>query len=181
MLVGYWAAGDVVITFVTQAGPRATHQRDHYEPDASHDLRLIAQLYRDSGRRWTYLGDWHSHMLKGERLSDLDRTTLRTIADTSSARLARPVMAIVTRGTHPSTAIWVFERRAKRRSCHVRRAQILPFHAVEPASADAWHMTVSQSTYARQEVVCGAASPTRLLRTRVLAARGRLSTAEPGA
>lgn len=135
MLVGYWAAGDVVITSVTQAGPRATHQRDRYEPDASHDLRLIAQLYRDSGRRWTYLGDWHSHMLKGERLSDLDRTTLRTIADTSSTRLARPVMAIVTRGTHPSTAIWVFERRAKRGSCHVRRAQILAFHAVEPASA----------------------------------------------
>jgi len=135
MLIGYWAAGDVVITSVTQAGPRATHQRDRYEPDASHDLRLIAQLYRDSGRRWTYVGDWHSHMLKGDRLSDLDRATLRTIADTSSARLARPVMAIVTRGTHPSTAIWVFERRAKLGSCHVRRAPILPFHAVEPASA----------------------------------------------
>jgi integrative and conjugative element protein (TIGR02256 family) len=124
MLVGYWAAGDVVITSVTQAGPRATHQRDRYEPDASHDLRLIAELYRESGRHWTYLGDWHSHTLKGDRLSDLDRTTLRTIADATSARLARPVMVIVTVGTDPSTAIWVFDRRSNAGSCHVRRATI---------------------------------------------------------
>src|SRR3546814_7384631 len=47
-----------------------------------------------SGRRETYLGDWHTHPDGTDVLSRADKATLRRIARTPDARAPRPVMLI---------------------------------------------------------------------------------------
>src|SRR3546814_726210 len=64
----------------------------------SSDLQLdqIARHYAASGRRTTYLGDWHSHPgASGGTLSWVDRRVLRLVIATPSARCPRPLMMII--------------------------------------------------------------------------------------
>src|SRR3989442_1461190 len=63
VLLGYWAdAGrQVVITDAVGPGPQAAHRRTSFEPDHEFQEAEIRRLYRGSGRRLAYLGDWHTH------------------------------------------------------------------------------------------------------------------------
>jgi len=96
VVMGYWVTDlEVVITEATSAGPRAGHRGDAYEPDVEHDLQEIARVYAESGRRHTYLGDWHTHLAAGPGLSRRDRKTLRAIATDKGARAPVPLMVVV--------------------------------------------------------------------------------------
>lgn len=95
--MGYWSAGvqEVVITRVIGAGPRALHARMAFEPDQQWQLGEIARHYTASGRRESYLGDWHSHPGAGSgELSGTDRSVLRRIIRTPQARAPRPVSVV---------------------------------------------------------------------------------------
>lgn len=63
VLMGYWDAlgRDVVITTAIGPGPKARHGRTTFSPDHQYQLEAIARYYDTSGRRFTYLGDWHTH------------------------------------------------------------------------------------------------------------------------
>ena len=95
--LGWWAdASTVVVSAVIGPGPDAEYGRHHFEPDQLWQLERIAEHYEKSGRRETYLGDWHSHPSGMDgKLSWQDRMVMRRIAKTSSARCPSPIMVIV--------------------------------------------------------------------------------------
>lgn len=98
VLMGYWTAdkSEVVITSVIGPGPNAIHGRSSFSPDAHFQEQAIAERYALSGRRHTYLGDWHVHPnAKRASLSWKDLRTMARIASCPEARAPSPLMAIV--------------------------------------------------------------------------------------
>jgi integrative and conjugative element protein (TIGR02256 family) len=94
-LMGYRHGADAVITTIIGAGPDALHERHNFEPDQEWQVAAIARHYEASGRRETYIGDWHTHPdAKTAHLSWTDRRVLRRIINTPSARAPNPVMIV---------------------------------------------------------------------------------------
>lgn len=95
--MGWWANRDTaVITGMIGAGPRAHHGQNSFQPDETWQLDQIARHYYNSGRRETYLGDWHSHPnASSGTLSWIDRRVLRRIIRTTSARCPNPLMIVI--------------------------------------------------------------------------------------
>lgn len=95
VLMGYHVDGTAVVTEIIGAGPSASHRTHSFEPDYDWQSQRIAEHYQRSGRRETYLGDWHTHprALSGA-LSGHDRAVIRKIIRTPEARAAQPLMAI---------------------------------------------------------------------------------------
>lgn len=100
VLLGVADALNVWIDAVVGPGPSAVHGKTSFAPDAAYQERLIADIYERSGRRATYLGDWHTHPGVSPHLSWRDRRTLRTIAASSEARQPTPIMLVYGYG-HP--------------------------------------------------------------------------------
>lgn len=76
-------------------GPGALHAPDRFDPDSRWQEDQIAQIYEQSGRIATYLGDWHSHPGGSPKPSKLDRSTARRIARHRQARAPNPLMVIL--------------------------------------------------------------------------------------
>lgn len=97
ILLGYEAPNDraIVITEIVGAGPQARNSRDRFEPDGRWQEDEVARIYEESGRRTTYLGDWHSHPDGIPTPSREDDRTARTIGEHAPARMPHPVMIIV--------------------------------------------------------------------------------------
>jgi integrative and conjugative element protein (TIGR02256 family) len=113
VLMGYWAEDQsgVVIADVVGAGPRAVHRRAAFTPDHVYQEREIARIYKESGRRITYLGDWHSHPGGPMMLSVVDRLTQIRIGLHETARAPRALMAIVAGGPPWTLGVWQLVRR----------------------------------------------------------------------
>jgi integrative and conjugative element protein (TIGR02256 family) len=98
VLLGYADPEDeahIRVTAQIGPGPKAKHEPFRFEPDAGWQERRIAELYEESGRVITYLGDWHSHP-RGDRVpSSIDRYTAREIARCAAARLPHPLIMIL--------------------------------------------------------------------------------------
>lgn len=86
---------ELVVAHVLGPGPDATHRRTKFSPDTDWQRKEIAAAYEASGRRVTYLGDWHSHPSGGAVPSRRDEKTARRIARSRSARAPQPVMLIL--------------------------------------------------------------------------------------
>lgn len=100
-----WTVHDAThVRHVVGPGPNARHGPTGFHPDSTWQEQVIADLYQDSGRRLSYLGDWHTHPRGVARPSRLDRATLRTIARHPPARCPQPLMLIL--GGEPDE--WVF-------------------------------------------------------------------------
>lgn len=116
-LMGYWHGTDTaVITAIIEAGPGALHERYNFEPDQRWQVKQIARHYAASGRRETYIGDWHTHpAAKTGRLSRTDCGVLRRIIATPSARASTPIMIVLhgTQGAWQATA-WVAALKTRR-------------------------------------------------------------------
>lgn len=78
-------------------GPGGTHRRDRFEPDSAWQRDRIADVYRESGRIVTYLGDWHSHPRGSGKPSRLDRKTAERVARCAEARAVHPLILILSR------------------------------------------------------------------------------------
>jgi len=102
VLIGYWNEGDVVIVEAVGPGPRAHHGRGSFEPDQVFHETAVADRYRDSQFRNSYLGDWHSHPNGAGRLSRMDVAALRKISLFQLARAPTPLMMIV----HGTSSHW---------------------------------------------------------------------------
>lgn len=95
--MGWWAdVGTVVITTTIGPGPNPSRGKHFFQPEQEWQLEQIAKHYEASGRRETYLGDWHSHPgTTTGHLSQADRSVLRSIINSSAARAKSPIMMIV--------------------------------------------------------------------------------------
>lgn len=95
VLLGWRSPGHICVTNMVGPGPAARHDKASFDPDAEWQATQIAQLYAESGRRLSYLGDWHTHPGATPNPSARDRQTLRTIARHPPARCPQPVMVIL--------------------------------------------------------------------------------------
>lgn len=113
ILMGYVDhAGTPVITDVIGPGPAATHDRTGFVPDSPWQQQHVDVVYLRSGRRHTYLGDWHTHPDGAPFPSWRDLRTLRRIATFGPARVAAPVMLIL--GGHDDWAAVAWRWRDRR-------------------------------------------------------------------
>ena len=96
ILLGYANASgtQVVVRASVGPGPRAVHRRRGFVPDHAYHELQTARIYADSGRVWSYLGDWHSHPSGTLVLSRIDRRTLARIARAPDARVPKPLMIV---------------------------------------------------------------------------------------
>lgn len=110
LLLGYWAAGDVIVRIATGAGPESNHNLSSYIPDNKFDSDQIAKFYKETRGIITYLGDWHSHPGGGSDLSKDDVITLINISTYEPARAATPIMLIAAKEHYGWTpAVWIIE------------------------------------------------------------------------
>ena len=93
------SGSEIAICAASGPGPRAVHRKTSFVPDHAYHIAEVARVYRDSGRRWCYLGDWHSHPDGACAMSVADRRTLDRIAGAPKARIAQPLMLILANGS----------------------------------------------------------------------------------
>jgi integrative and conjugative element protein (TIGR02256 family) len=113
VLMGYWAANEVVITDSIRGGPLAQRTPTRFLPDHSYQARAIEEIYNSSGGSHSYLGDWHTHPRGRLALSPTDVLTLRRIAKHREARVASPIMMLLAGDHEWSARAWCW--RPKRR------------------------------------------------------------------
>lgn len=100
VMLGWRASAvEVVVQVTIGPGPRAEHHPTAMRPDAAWQQERIAEIYRQSGRRVSYLGDWHTHPGGTPRLSPRDLRTLRRIARHADARAPQPLMVVLAGGS----------------------------------------------------------------------------------
>jgi integrative and conjugative element protein (TIGR02256 family) len=100
MLVGYEGSersGEVVVTELIDAGPRAKRGECDFHPDGRWQRGELARVYQESGRRETFLGDWHSHPHGLPLPSETDVETAARTAANQRARAPRPLTIILGR------------------------------------------------------------------------------------
>jgi len=97
VLLGYSSdsTDEVVVRTVVGPGPLARHDASGFLPDQRYHEAEVARLYAESGRTWTYLGDWHTHPNSTAGLSLTDRRTLGRVSRANAARVTFPIMAIL--------------------------------------------------------------------------------------
>lgn len=108
VLMGYQDGRSTLVAAWIDAGPKATHTKTSFVPDYEYQERGIARVYEESGRLFTYLGDWHTHPDGGLQLSRTDRSTLGRIANHPPARVKRPVMLILAGGDPWQGGAWLW-------------------------------------------------------------------------
>jgi integrative and conjugative element protein (TIGR02256 family) len=110
-----WSGPDLAITRVVGPGPSARHGARTFEPDYDWQEKQIAELYESSGRRLSYLGDWHTHPGGSVTPSPTDLRTIRNIAACAEARCPRPLMAILGGPTTDGWELGVFAKTSARK------------------------------------------------------------------
>jgi integrative and conjugative element protein (TIGR02256 family) len=97
---------EVAITSIVGPGSGAVQTRISFEPDYDYQYAEIEKIYFASGRRHTYLGDWHTHPDSAAELSRKDKAALRCIAACEDARAPQPIMLILGYGSPWDLHIW---------------------------------------------------------------------------
>lgn len=107
ILMGYLLEKIFVITDIVGPGIKALHTQHTFIPDNDFHETEIARIYEVSGRRHTYLGDWHTHPGSAAYLSKRDKKTLQNISVFKESRLSEPLMLIF--GTAPlELKCWIY-------------------------------------------------------------------------
>lgn len=95
LLVGYRSDnGEVVIQELIGPGPKARHSPVRFLPDHVWQCERLDAIYHESGGRFVYVGDWHTHPRGVPEMSALDRRTLRNIARHPGTGSDSPLMLI---------------------------------------------------------------------------------------
>jgi len=111
VLMGWWVPDtpQVFIKSVIGPGPDAIHAVHNFYPDNEWQTDRIAETYTASGRRTTYLGDWHTHPGGQPIPSRLDKRTLRTISEEPEALCPAPLMIITAGAESWRLGAWSLE------------------------------------------------------------------------
>lgn len=115
ILMGQWLRPDLwQVDYVIGPGPQAHHERFRFSPDPDWQHDRIAERFRATGGRSTYLGDWHSHPnARHGRLSYTDKLAAQTILRSPQSQCERLLMMLV--WGYPSswkTSAWACETSA---------------------------------------------------------------------
>lgn len=133
ILIGYRGEGsrEPVITHVIGPGPLAIHERTAFLPDQHFHVERVKEIYHQSDRRLSYLGDWHTHPDGTAHLSARDKATLLKIAQSEKARAPQPVMLVLAPGPIWSPNAWIGQVTKrhiwKRATVRTRRATVNVF------------------------------------------------------
>ena len=114
LLLGFWSGDHVLVTGAIGPGPGAVRSKTTFLPDDAWQTAELAQRYAASGRRHTYLGDWHTHPGGGSRLSRRDRRTLSEIAHHAESRAPQPLFAILAPAPDGEITMWCYAGRGRR-------------------------------------------------------------------
>ncbi len=122
-LMGYFSRKKtVVVTDLVGPGPKAQHNRYSFIPDYKFQEKQIAQIYDESNRFHTYLGDWHTHPGGSATLSGTDARALENIADYPKARAPLPIMVLLAGGPDPwNTKAWQLRSKSLLKIVFTRR------------------------------------------------------------
>ena len=133
ILIGYRSlfTNEPVIAMAVGPGQHAIHDACQFVPDHEYHVAVSSALYRASGRRLVYLGDWHSHPGGGHSLSRLDRETLCRIARSKEARAPRPLMIIMAPGPEWTPRVWEAELRVKILFRQPLKPKLLSIHMID--------------------------------------------------
>lgn len=94
--MGYEADGQLVITSMVPGGKGALRTPCSYAPDTGWQNAEIAGRYQASGRKDSYLGDWHSHPdTMNAYLSRDDKAVIKKIIRCPAARASKPLMFVL--------------------------------------------------------------------------------------
>jgi integrative and conjugative element protein (TIGR02256 family) len=127
---------EIVIVSIIGPGAGAVHAPTAFRPDASWQDQQLAEIYERSGRRVTYLGDWHVHPLGGGALSRRDRRTLHRIATSSEARAPRPLMGILSLVPEPSFSLWRWQPHLRLQKIVIGWPKRLAWRVWRPSQAE---------------------------------------------
>jgi integrative and conjugative element protein (TIGR02256 family) len=108
-LMGFVSQVDSNLVFVTDVigpGKLAVHSKFAFEPDYPYQESRIEKIYFNSGKRHTYLGDWHTHPDSLPNLSSKDKKAMKQIRRHREARAKEPLMAILGFGTPWDLKVW---------------------------------------------------------------------------
>jgi integrative and conjugative element protein (TIGR02256 family) len=97
-LLGWRDGRNAVVAAVLGPGPNAKHGFRSFEPDGEWQVAEGRRIYRESGRRIAYIGDWHTHPFAVPRPSTQDRSAVLSIADDPDFRAPNPLSAIIGAG-----------------------------------------------------------------------------------
>ncbi|NGQ94225.1 hypothetical protein G3578_03430 [Brevibacillus sp. SYP-B805] len=86
---------DWVVTYASEPGPKAIHERRSIFFDDQYLRGLIRRLHRQRSKKWRYIGDWHSHTVRRLSPSRGDRETLQQKAVQAVYSSSSPLMLIV--------------------------------------------------------------------------------------
>lgn len=132
LLLGWSTPDSICVTSIVGPGPSATHRRKSLLPDHKWQSQELARAYEQSGRRLSYLGDWHTHPGGSGFPSNRDKRTLRGIALHADARCPSPVMLILGQSSNgdwtPAAHLYIpcsFPRRWRVEEVPTRRADHL--------------------------------------------------------
>jgi integrative and conjugative element protein (TIGR02256 family) len=127
LVAGYLNDEAAVVTDMVGPGPLAKHRHNTFLPDHAYQTEQMHGLFRASGGRTVYLGDWHTHPEGPSALSPLDKRTMRVIADSSEADCANPLMILLS----SDGAVWELRafrlRNAMNRSIQVSNIPVRSF------------------------------------------------------
>ena len=129
------ADGGYEITEVIGPGPRARHTRTMFNPDHDYQVHQVSTIYHASRRRFTYLGDWHSHPGGGPHLSSLDRVALGVISTSPFARCCAPLMLLVVGGPSWNMRLWQWLP-AEKPQCAEVQLHVFDDHVSKSENAD---------------------------------------------
>lgn len=94
-LAGYLSRENrVTITHACGPGPRAELKRTSVLIDGQHAHAFCTQLFKQSGGRLDYVGDWHRHPGWSLKTSDQDLDAMLTIKESNCCSLPYPITAI---------------------------------------------------------------------------------------
>jgi integrative and conjugative element protein (TIGR02256 family) len=95
VLMGYYSRGrELVITHASPPGPKSIQKKRSIGFDISFCQSFVDEIFMQSQRCYTYIGDWHSHTKPYIEPSFSDQRQLSRTASKQGRNLPNPVMLI---------------------------------------------------------------------------------------
>ena len=106
VLAGYLnESSDILITDASGPGPKANCSEEKFEKDVEYCQKFLDDLFVNTNRQITYVGEWHSHPNERNQPSGTDLKSLTEIAYQKEYLTDMPVMIIFSNAGIPSCTI----------------------------------------------------------------------------
>ena len=85
VLVGFFETNIIQICNASSPGPKADHEEIFFQADPDFVDMFIDMEHANSGGRYSYLGEWHTHPQIDPEPSEIDLKSLEEIASTAGS------------------------------------------------------------------------------------------------